>query len=299
MDLIIKLILKLAPIAGSAAVFSFIQAVMSTKKDQSSALAMGALTAQSGQGSGATGMKLNANGTLLEKLDYFLAKNLALEQPLDQLHMMLGRPAHPQPIDMLHQKEIFVVVAGFFLFFIVGPLGLVLAPLAFFVPDALASGKIQNRQQEILGNFAAFVDLTALIIEAGSDYMVAFERISKVVRKKTDLEIEIEKTINEVSLGSSRKDALRHLAERTGVQEIRSFVGLITQSEELGTSLVELLREFSKDMRFRRLNKAEKLAAQAATKMLIPLFVFIFPTVFIMMLAPMVKDLVSGGGMPF
>jgi tight adherence protein C len=88
------------------------------------------------------------------------------------------------------------------------------------------------------------------------------------------------------------------MSDRIGLQEIRSFVGLIVQSDELGTSLVELLRNYSADMRFRRLNRAEKLAAQASTKMLIPMFIFIFPTVFIMMLAPMVMDLVNGG-MPF
>ena len=61
---------------------------------------------------------------------------------------------------------------------------------------------------------------------------------------------------------------------------------------------MELLRNYSVDMRFRRLNKAEKLAAQASTKMLIPLFIFIFPTVFILMLSPMIADLMTGG-MPF
>ena len=101
-----------------------------------------------------------------------------------------------------------------------------------------------------------------------------------------------------MQLGYSRRDALRRLSMRTGLQEVRSFVGLIVQSDELGTSLVELLRNYSADMRFRRLNKAEKLAAQASTKMLIPLFIFIFPTVFILMLSPMVSDLIRGG-MPF
>ncbi|MCK5106889.1 MAG: type II secretion system F family protein, partial [Elusimicrobiales bacterium] len=104
--------------------------------------------------------------------------------------------------------------------------------------------------------------------------------------------------INEVQLGYSRRDALRRFSERTGIQEIRSFVGLIIQSDELGTSLVDLLRNFSGDMRFRRMNKAEQLAAAASTKMLIPLFIFIFPVVFILMLAPMVYDLFTGG-MPF
>jgi tight adherence protein C len=63
--------------------------------------------------------------------------------------------------------------------------------------------------------------------------------------------------------------------------------------------LVELLRNFAADMRFRRLNAAEKAAAQAATKMLIPIFLFIFPTVFILMLAPMMKNVFQSGGLGF
>ena len=120
----------------------------------------------------------------------------------------------------------------------------------------------------------------------------------KIAKEKTLLEVEIEKTLNETKLGYSRRESLERMAARTGVQDIRSFVGLIVQSDELGTSLVQLLRNFSTDLRFRRLNKAEKLAAQASTKMLIPLFIFIFPVVFIMMLSPMIADFMRGG-MPF
>ncbi|MCX5783706.1 MAG: type II secretion system F family protein [Elusimicrobia bacterium] len=89
------------------------------------------------------------------------------------------------------------------------------------------------------------------------------------------------------------------MANRTGVQEVRSFVGLIVQSDELGTSLVELLRNYSTDLRFRRLTRAEKMAAQASTKMLVPLFIFIFPTVFILILAPMLSNIMKSGGLPF
>ncbi len=298
MDLLQTIILKGFPFLGSIFVFNAVQAMLASKEEQASSTAMGALTRQGGMGIAEARLKLNPQGGIVDRLDYFLAKNLSLEQPLDYTHMLLGRPAYPQPIDILHRKEIFVLVAAFFLGVIIDPIAILFSPIAFFIPDALYRARIERRQQEILVNFPAFVDLTALIIEAGSDYMVAFDRISKVVRKTTELEKEIEKTLTEVSLGATRKDALRSLAQRTGVQEVRSFTGLITQSEELGTSLVDLLRSFSADMRFRRLNKAEKLAAQASTKMLIPLFVFIFPTVFILMLSPMVKDLLTGG-MPF
>lgn len=241
---------------------------------------------------------LNPHGSLLEKLDLFLLKTFHLDVKLEEVHMMMGRPQKPTPLEMLHLKEMLAagLVVGLYVL-LESPFVAALGLIGFFIPDTLFQGKIRDRQADIMRNFPTMVDLMALTIEAGLDYMAAIERILKNVKQaqRTELENELQKMLNEVSLGYTRRDALKRLAMRTGVSEIRSFVGLIIQSDELGTSLVELLRNYAADMRFRRLNKAEKLAAQAATKMLIPLFIFIFPTVFIMMLAPMMKSLVSGG----
>jgi tight adherence protein C len=241
---------------------------------------------------------LNPNGSLVDKLDLFLLKTFHLDVKLEELHMMMGRPTKPTPLQMLHLKELMALGLGGGAFFLTGePFLAVFGIVGFFIPDSLFNGKIRARQANIMRNFPTMVDLMALTIEAGLDYMAAIERILKNVKpaQRTELEDELQKMINEVQLGYTRRDALKRLAMRTGVSEVRSFVGLIIQSDELGTSLVELLRNYAADMRFRRLNKAEKLAAQASTKMLIPLFIFIFPTVFIMMLAPMMKTLISGG----
>lgn len=241
---------------------------------------------------------LNPNGGMIDRLDLFLLKTFHLDVKIEELHMMLGRPQKPTPLDILHLKEFFAAALGAGAFLVTGVWILALfGVVGFFIPDSIFNGRVRKRQGDIMRNFPTMVDLMALTIEAGLDYMAAIERILKNIRpeQRTELEKELEKMVNEVQLGYTRRDALKRLAMRTGVPEIRSFVGLIIQSDELGTSLVELLRNYAADMRFRRLNKAEKLAAQAATKMLIPLFVFIFPTVFIMMLAPMMKSLVSGG----
>ena len=239
---------------------------------------------------------LDPNGGLVDRLDLFLLKTFQLDVKLEELHMMMGRPAKPTPLGMLHLKE---MLAGSFIAILWLATGMPALALFgafwFFVPDVIFNGTIRARQADIMRSFPTFVDLTALTIEAGLDYMSAIERILKNSAKKSELEVELQKMTNEIQLGYSRRDALKRLALRTGIQEIRSFVGLIIQSDELGTSLVELLRNYATDMRFRRLNKAEKLAAQASTKMLIPLFLFIFPTVFIMMLSPMIKSLITGG----
>ena len=240
--------------------------------------------------------RLKPEEKIMDRLAVFCLHNFHLEKSLEELHMQLGSPDNPQPVDILYTKiiaSLAIPAAMMLLFQSLWPI--VLIPLCFMVPDVLLKSKIQKRQAEILGNFSTTVDLAALIIESGLDYLTAFERIVKIAKEKTILEEELEKTINEIKLGYSRREALERFAARTGVQEVRSLVGLIIQSDELGTSLVDLLRNFSSDLRSRRLSRAEKLAAQASTKMLFPLFMFIFPTIFILILAPMIGGLVSGG----
>lgn len=240
--------------------------------------------------------RLRPDEKFLDRVAVFCLHTFHLESSLEEMHMLLGSPDKPQPVDILYTKVIAAIAipaAMMLLFQAVWPV--ILVPLCFYVPDVLIKSKIQQRQAEILGNFSTTVDLAALIIESGLDYLTAFERIIKIAKEKTILEEELEKTINEIKLGYSRREALERFSARTGVQEVRSLVGLIIQSDELGTSLVDLLRNFSSDLRTRRLSRAEKLAAQASTKMLFPLFMFIFPTIFILILAPMVMGLVSGG----
>ncbi len=240
--------------------------------------------------------RLNPDAKLVDRLAMFCLRTFHLEEPLETMYMQLGSPEKPQPVDILYIKILVAVAlpaAMMLLFKAFWPI--IFVPVGFILPDAILRGRIQKRQQEILGNFSTTVDLAALIIESGLDYLTAFERIIKVARERTILEDELDKMIGEIKLGYSRREALERLAARTGVQEVRSLVGLIIQSDELGTSLVDLLRNFSADLRSRRLNKAEKLAAQASTKMLFPLFMFIFPTIFILILSPMLGGLLSGG----
>jgi len=280
---------------GSAAFYTAIHRMFAPPPDDEQDLSK---LAKKEVGTSSVFSGLNPNGGLVDRLDLFLLKTFRLDVKLEELHMMLGRPQKPTPLDILHLKEVFALAFGTLAFLGTGQWPMALFGAAgFFVPDSLFNGRVRARQAGIMRNFPTMVDLMALTIEAGLDYMAAIERILKNVRpdQRTELENELQKMINEVQLGYTRRDALKRLAMRTGVPEIRSFVGLIIQSDELGTSLVDLLRNYAADMRFRRLNKAEKLAAQAATKMLIPLFIFIFPTVFIMMLAPMMKSLISGG----
>ncbi|MBI5242648.1 MAG: type II secretion system F family protein [Elusimicrobia bacterium] len=283
---------------GSMAVFTLVQRLLSPPAEEPTSLAR---IAGKAQGDVSAFESLSPHGSLMERIDFFLVHQARLGARLETMHMLLGKPEKPNPLQILHMKEIAAAATAGVLYYLTNSwaLGFGALLIAFFLPDMYFRGKISDRQREIIKSFPSLVDLAALTIESGLDYMTAFDRIIQSVQRKSELEHEMEKTINEVSLGYSRRDALRRLAMRTGLQDVRSFVGLIIQSDELGTSLVDLLRNFSSDLRFRRLNAAEKAAAQAATKMLIPIFFFIFPTVFILMLSPMVLSIFKKGGMGF
>ena len=290
-----KLLLILTAILGSVCLLVAVWIFLSPPPEK---LDISDLEARQVQ-SGSSFARLRPEDSFFDRIALYILGFFHLEKPLEDICILLGSPEKPQPVDILYAKMYCAIIFPVVGVLIFGTwLAIFLIPVGFYYPDLKYKLAITKRQEDMLKNFATTVDLMALIIESGLDYMTAFERIVKIAKEKTLLEVEIEKTLNETKLGYTRRESLERLAARTGLQDIRSFVGLIVQSDELGTSLVQLLRNFSTDLRFRRLNKAEKLAAQASTKMLIPLFIFIFPVVFIMMLSPMIADFINGG-MPF
>ncbi|MGC9070761.1 MAG: type II secretion system F family protein [Elusimicrobiales bacterium] len=291
------IVLIILGVIGSLATFVFTQRFFSPAKIEKSLIAS---TGDLAQKEISPFDRIDPSRSFIDKIDYLLAKRFGLAAKIERMHTLLGTPQDLDPLKILHMKEGFAFFVPVFIFLILGSplMALIMAPLGFIIPDVIYMSKIRKRQDEILKNFPQFVDLAALMIESGLDYITAFDKIAKISPVKSELEKEIERLVHEIQFGYMRRDALRRFADRSGLQEVRSFVGLVIQSDELGTSLVDLLRNFSADMRFRRLTRAEKLAAQASTKMLIPLFIFIFPVVFILMLAPVVADLLRGG-MPF
>ncbi|MBI3564453.1 MAG: hypothetical protein HY079_04575, partial [Elusimicrobia bacterium] len=117
---------------------------------------------------------LNPNGGLLDRLDLFLLKTFHLDVKLEEMHMMMGRPQKPSPLDMLHLKEFFAAAFGAGAFLATGEwILIVFGVIGFFLPDNIFSGRIRKRQQDIMRNFPTMVDLMALTIEAGLDYMAA------------------------------------------------------------------------------------------------------------------------------
>lgn len=144
---------------------------------------------------------------------------------------------------------------------------------------------IKLRHKSIQRAMPFVIDLLTLSVEAGMDFMSALQRA--VERRKLDpLTEELIRMIHEIQLGAPRRVALRSLAQRINMPDMRSFAFALIQADELGVSIASILRIQSDQMRQRRFDRAERLANEAPVKMLGPLMLFIFPAVFIVLLGP-------------
>ncbi len=139
------------------------------------------------------------------------------------------------------------------------------------------------------------IDLLTLVMQAGLDFQVALAHYLERA-PQGPLREELATVQSEIRTGVSRGDALRHLAERVPDRDVRETVRAIIQGIELGSSLVPILRAQAKSLRKRRAFEAEKRAAVAPLKLMFPLFVFIFPTLFIVLFGPVVLTIMRGRG---
>jgi tight adherence protein C len=114
-----------------------------------------------------------------------------------------------------------------------------------------------------------------------------------VERWEGDLSRELQQVLTEMQLGSSRRDALLGLVERTKLDELRLLVAAVLQADELGANLSETLRVQAEQLRIRRRQVAEERARKAPIKMLMPLVGFIFPAIFVVLLAPAVLQFLT------
>ncbi|MBF0359813.1 MAG: type II secretion system F family protein [Oligoflexia bacterium] len=162
----------------------------------------------------------------------------------------------------------------------------------YFYPDIWIRGKIEQRQKDLINGMPFVIDMLALSVEAGLDFLAA---ISKVVSKAPPnaLVEEFEILLKEVKLGSARAEALRKLAWRTNIIETASFCATLIAADSVGASIGPILKTLSGDVRQKRSAIAEKAGAQAATKILFPMLFLITPAVFIIIAAPMALQFIE------
>lgn len=161
---------------------------------------------------------------------------------------------------------------------------LIFTALGFFFPQLWLQSRINSRQKEIRKAMPDALDLLTICVEAGLGFEAAMSKVSE--KWQNELSIALLRAIREIQLGKARRDALRDMADRIGIPEMTSFVAAVIQSEILGVSLAKVLRIQSDQMRIKRRQRAQEEAGQAPIKMLLPLALLIFPSIFIILLTP-------------
>jgi len=166
-----------------------------------------------------------------------------------------------------------------------GPIIVVLALIGMYYPLVWLRAQLRRHQNNVRRNLPYALDLLTLSVEAGLDFTQALDRITRKLGA-TPLALEFGATLRDIQLGRTRAQALRDLSHRVDLPELNSIVSSLIQADELGSSLGPILRVQSDQLRIRRSQQAEKLAMEAPVKILLPLILFIFPTVFIIIFAP-------------
>ena len=180
------------------------------------------------------------------------------------------------------------------------PLGDLFIPLmlavvkGFFLPRFILRRMIRSRQQRVRWGLADALDLMVVSIEAGLGLNAALVRVGQELKEvHPEISEEFELTNLEIRVGRDRDEALRNLAERTGVDDLKSLVAMLIQADRFGTSIARAVRVYADSLRTKRRQRAEQAAQKAAVKLLFPLALFLFPTLFIAILGPAALNLID------
>ncbi len=166
--------------------------------------------------------------------------------------------------------------------------------IGFALPRFVLKRVTNNRQRDLRWGLADALDLMVVSVEAGLGLNAAMMKVSHELKDTHPaIAIEFELANLEIRVGRERDEALRNLAERTGIDDLRSLVAMLIQTDKFGTSIAKGLRVFSDSLRTKRRQRAEQAAQKAAVKLLFPLSCFLFPTLFIAILGPAAINLMD------
>jgi tight adherence protein C len=241
---------------------------------------------------------------LFERLRTAVA-NRAPDRYQERLERDLALIAHPYGLtgsDFL-LGQLAVTVAGVGVGIILGLLTRSL-PLTLGAPALLGAlgwvgahvwlqRAITAHRQSVLRSLPEAIDFLAVAVEAGMGFDSAMAQVTS--RFHNPLTDGIAQAMAEVQLGRVRSDALRAFAQRTGVEELVLFINAVLNSQVLGTPLAQTLRVQADEMRWRRRERARQRGAQAPLKMTLPMVVFIFPTIWIVLLGPALFEIFHNG----
>ncbi|MDQ5847065.1 MAG: type II secretion system F family protein [Acidobacteriota bacterium] len=169
----------------------------------------------------------------------------------------------------------------------------------FILPRFILNRLIASRQLRITWGLADALDLMVITMEAGLGLNAAMMKVCEELKDvHPDISKEFELANLEIRVGRERSEALRNLADRSGVEDLNSLVGMLIQADRFGTSIARAVRVYSDSLRTKRRQRAEQAAQKAAFKLLLPLGALLFPTMFIVILGPAllnISDMLSGG----
>jgi tight adherence protein C len=168
------------------------------------------------------------------------------------------------------------------------------AALGYFFPMLWIRGKITRRQDGIQKALPDALDLLVICVDAGLGFDMA---MGKVYEKwDNDLAIAFGRVLREIQLGKQRREAMKDMSDRMDVPDVTSFTAAIIQADQLGVSMAQILRVQSDQMRVKRRQRAQEKAHQAPVKMMIPMVLLIFPSIWIVLLGPAAIILMSTSG---
>jgi len=180
-----------------------------------------------------------------------------------------------------------------------GPFGRVLAMVylaaaGWMLPFLYLKRRVAQRARSLQRGLADGLDLMVVCVEAGLGLNQSLLRVAEEMdRISPEMSDELTMVTLEMRAGTPREDALRSLAERTGLDDVRAWVGAMIQTDRFGTSIADSLRVHSDTMRTKRRQRAEEAAAKLTVKMLIPMVLFVFPAMFVVVLAPAVMAMME------
>lgn len=174
--------------------------------------------------------------------------------------------------------------------------GIVGGAAGFFIPDLLIAKQGTARQLQIKRTLPETIDLMAIAVQAGMGLEAAIELVSQ--KLPGALGDELYRLLQEVQLGSSRRQALQRLRDRTEVDELSAFALALIQADIIGSPVAEVLQSNANQMRLIRRQDAREMAAKLPVKLLFPMLLFIFPALIVVIIGPAAISILStfGGG---
>ncbi|MFZ0522943.1 MAG: type II secretion system F family protein [Candidatus Acidiferrales bacterium] len=169
---------------------------------------------------------------------------------------------------------------------------LLAAIIGYLLPELWLMWRIQARQHRLRLALPDALDMLVICVEAGLGLDQALIRVAHELRiTHPQLSEELQLVNMEMRVGKTRLEAMRELARRTGVEDIKALVAMLIQTERFGTSIAQSLRVHSDDLRVKRRQRAEEMSAKTTVKMVPPLVFFIFPALMVVILGPAVITL--------